>query len=170
MLYCYESTLSTFRKSGAKNKSQFIHFNFFCSTFFKSGYYMPSLALTNSEFNTIFKTKTQYETQINNIPKSDGTTNGNADYNKKILAILTVINTDNDKLLDYISKINIDITNAKKINKKFKNDLGEIDSDINGSDELIENYKYLYNRNYIKNISMVIGVIFASMYLVKGFR
>jgi hypothetical protein len=131
---------------------------------------MPTLALTTAEFQTIFKTKTEYETQINNIPKSDGTENSDADYNTKVLAVLTAMNTDNDKLLDYISKINIDITNSKTINKKLQNDLGEIDTDINGSDELIQNYKYLYNRNYIKNISMAIGIIFASMYLVKGFR
>ena len=130
----------------------------------------PNLALTTAEFNTIFKTKTEYETQINNIPKSDGTTKSDAEHNIKVLAILTAMNIENDKLLDYISKINIDIINAKKINTKLKNDLGEFDTDINGSDELIKNYKYLYNRNYIKNISMAIGVIFASMYLVKSFR
>ena len=130
----------------------------------------PSLALTPAEFKTIFKTKNEYETQINNIPTSDGATNGNAQYNIKVLAILTAMNIENDKLIDHISKINIDITNAKKINKKLKFDLGEFDTDVNGSDELIENYKYLYDKNYIKNISMAIGVIFASMYLVKGFR
>ena len=129
-----------------------------------------SLALTTAEFDTIFTTKSQHETQINNIPASDGTEEGDDDYNAKVLAVLSALNTDNDKLTDYISKINIDIVNVKKINTKLKFDLGEIDTDINGSDELIENYKYLYNRNYIKNISMGIGVIFASMYLVKGFR
>jgi hypothetical protein len=127
-------------------------------------------ALTTAEFDTIFTTKSQYETKINNIPASDGTTSGDAEYDRKILAVLSALNTDNDKLTDYISKINIDIINVKKINTKLKFDLGEIDTDINGSDELIENYKYLYSRNYIKNISMAIGVIFASMYLVKGFR
>jgi hypothetical protein len=127
-------------------------------------------ALTTAEFDTIFTTKSQYETKINNIPASDGTTSGDDDYKAKVLAVLTSLNTDNDKLTDYISKINIDIINVKKINTKLKFDLGEIDTDINGSDELIENYKYLYSRNYIKNISMAIGVIFASMYLVKGFR
>ena len=127
-------------------------------------------ALTNAEFQKIFTTKTEYETQINNIPTSDGTEEGDAKYNQNILTVLNAINTNNDILIDYINKINIDITNSKKINTKLKFDLGEIDTDINGSDELIENYKYLYNRNYIKNISMVIGVIFASMYLVKGFR
>ena len=127
-------------------------------------------ALTTSEFETTFTTKVQYEAQINNIPTSDGTENGDTEYNKKILAVLTVVNTNNDVLIDYINKINIDITNATMINKRLKFDLGEIDTDINGSNELIENYKYLYNRNYIKNISMAIGVIFASMYLVKGFK
>jgi len=127
-------------------------------------------ALTTAEFDTIFTTKSQYETKINNIPASDGTTNGDDDYNAKVLAVLSALNTDNDKLTDYISKINIDIINVKKNNTKLKYDLGEIDTDINGSDELIENYKYLYSRNYIKNISMAVGVILASMYLVKGFR
>ena len=127
-------------------------------------------ALTTAEFDTIFTTKSQYETQINNIPASDGTEDGDDDYNSKVLAVLSALNTDNDKLTDYISKINIDIVNVKKINTNLKFDLGEIDTDINGSDELIENYKYLYSRNYIKNISMAIGVILASMYLVKGFR
>jgi hypothetical protein len=130
----------------------------------------PNIALTSAEFDTIFTTKSQYETQINGISASDGTEEGDAEYDKKVLAVLTAMNTENDKLVDYINKINIDITNAKKINTKLKFDLGEIDTDINGSDELIENYKYLYNRNYIKNISMGIGVIFASMYLVKGFK
>ena len=129
-----------------------------------------SIALTTAEFETIFTTKSQYENQIKSISKSDGTKTGDIEYNEKILAILSAMNIENDKLIDYISKINIDITNAKKNNDKLKFDLGEIDTDINGSDELIENYKYLYNRNYIKNISMVIGVICSSMYLVKGFR
>ena len=71
--------------------------------------------------------------------------------------------------LHHINKLNIDITNAKETNKKLKNDLGEINTDINGSTELINNYKYLYNSNYLTNFSMLIGIGFASLFLVKGF-
>ena len=122
-----------------------------------------STILTDKQLNTDFYTKNDYITDINNLSSSEET------YSTELLAIFTDIDTNNTTILDYINKLNIDITNAKETNKKLKYNLGEINTDINGSTELINNYKYLYNLNYLKNFSMVIGIGFASLFLVKGF-
>ncbi len=122
-----------------------------------------STILTDKQLNTDFYTKNDYITDINNLSPSEET------YSTDLLAIFSDIDTNNTTILDYINKLNIDITNAKETNKQLKYNLGEINTDINGSTELINNYKYLYNSNYLTNFSMLIGIGFASLFLVKGF-
>jgi len=123
-----------------------------------------STLLTEKQLNTDFNTKNDYITEINKLVSTEDT------YSTNLLAIFTDIDANNTTILDYINKLNIDITNAKETNKKLKYNLGEINTDINGSTELINNYKYLYNSNYLTNFSMLIGIGFASLFLVKGFR
>jgi hypothetical protein len=122
-----------------------------------------STLLTEKQLNTDFNTKNDYITEINKLVSTEDT------YSTNLLAIFSDVDANNTTILDYINKLNIDITNAKETNKKLKNDLGETNTDINGSTELINNYKYLYNSNYLTNFSMVIGIGFAGLFLVKGF-
>ena len=152
---------------------------------------MPTL-LTKAELDTTFTTKDDYISQIAGLMPTESAidsafTNyysdkGNDSYKSAFSDLLIKmdkaptnllnigIDNSNTNVLNYINKINIDITNAKEQNKVLKNNLGESDTDINGSKELIDNYKYLYNINYLKNFSMISGCILASLFLVKGFK
>jgi hypothetical protein len=118
-----------------------------------------STLLTDDLFNHKFKTKADYQSEI--IA---------ATGNKEKLAIIyNEIDLINQLLIDSINKINIDILKEKEINQKIKHDLGKTKTNVSGSNELINNYKYLYNLNYAMNFNMIIGIGLAGVFLVKGF-
>jgi predicted RNase H-like nuclease (RuvC/YqgF family) len=71
----------------------------------------------------------------------------------------------NSKLLELNKKIQIE----KKENQIMKRNLGSIENEYNGSDELIDNYKEMYNMYYFKNFTMIFGIIMASIILTKVF-
>jgi hypothetical protein len=118
-----------------------------------------SKLLTDDLFNHKFKTKADYQSEI---IAAKG-------HEEKLTIIYNEIDITNKLLIDCINKINIDILKEKEINQKIKYDLGKTKTDVSGSNELINNYKYLYNLNYAMNFNMIIGIVLAGAFLVKGF-
>ena len=115
--------------------------------------------LTDAEFNKVFKTKAEYQVEITEA-KDDAT---------KIAVIYKDIDANNAILISDINKINIDILKEKETNQKIKYDLGKTTTDINGSSELISNYKYLYNLSYATNFSILLGIGVAGFFLAKNY-
>lgn len=72
----------------------------------------------------------------------------------------------NQKLL----KINILIQKEKQKNKILKRKLGIIENQYDGSDELISNYKEMYNLHYLKNFALFIGIVVSCILLAKNFK
>ena len=54
-------------------------------------------------------------------------------------------------------KLNIFITKERQKNRKLKSKLGIIENTGNASTEMINNYKELYNMNYLRNWSLLLS-------------
>jgi hypothetical protein len=51
----------------------------------------------------------------------------------------------------------------------MKQILQSIENNYNASDERIDNYKEMYNNQYFKNVTMVIGILIGGVILTKVF-
>ena len=71
----------------------------------------------------------------------------------------------NKKLLENNKKIEIE----KKENEKMKKYLARIENQYHGSDEMISNFKEIYRMHYLKNVSLVLGIILGGVILTKVF-
>jgi len=69
------------------------------------------------------------------------------------------------KLLEY-NKL---IEKEKIKNEKLKSIFSQYDNQYNGSKEMINNFKEIYNLNYLRNVFMLFGIIGGSIILLKIF-
>ena len=74
-----------------------------------------------------------------------------------------IINTD------YL-KLNKLIEILKKRNAILKKKLGIVENTYDGSDTMIDNYKDIYNLQYLKNFSLGLGIIFSLVLISKLFK
>jgi len=66
--------------------------------------------------------------------------------------------------------INNLISKEKAKNTKLKRQLGIVDKKYNGSDELISDYKEMYNLDYLKNFALFVGILVLGIVLSKKFQ
>jgi hypothetical protein len=62
------------------------------------------------------------------------------------------------------------ITKEKIKNKLLKKKLGIVEKKYNGSDELISDYKEIYNLDYLNNFALFFGVILLGGTMALKFR
>ena len=70
---------------------------------------------------------------------------------------------------DALLKINTLIESEKNKNLELKSIESNINNEYNGSKIMIQEYKQIYNENYIKNVLIFIGIIISGTALVKVF-
>jgi hypothetical protein len=61
------------------------------------------------------------------------------------------------------------IKKEKIKNSKLKRQLGIVEKKYNGSDELISNYKEMYNLDYLNNFALIMGILTLGVLLSKKF-
>ena len=85
--------------------------------------------------------------------------------------IATNVTPNKTKLDNYILQIQGNIANLKNsFDGNLLVNIGEIDNNINSSSQLIKDQNFLYNKAYLQNFSMLVGIGFTCLFLVKGFR
>ena len=70
---------------------------------------------------------------------------------------------------DRLQKIDALIEKEKIKNQKLKRKLGIIEKKYNGSDELISDYKEIYNLDYLRNFALFYGVVLLGGILASKF-
>ncbi len=128
------------------------------------------MALTPDELNKQFDTKNEYIADMNYTLYTKDKTSAqiSALVDKYILDNVTPNKT---KLDSFIQKIQENIANIKNdFDGNLLVNIGKIDNNMNSSSQLINDYKYLYNKAYLQNFSMLVGIGFSCLFLVKGFR
>jgi hypothetical protein len=74
---------------------------------------------------------------------------------------------DINSKLQIINKL---ITKEKIKNRKLKRQLGIVEKKYNGSDELISDYKEMYNLDYLNNFALFMGILTLGIILSKKFQ
>ena len=70
---------------------------------------------------------------------------------------------------DRLQKIDALIEKEKIKNQKLKRKLGIVEKKYNGSDELISDYKEIYNLDYLRNFALFYGVVLLGGILASKF-
>jgi len=73
---------------------------------------------------------------------------------------------DINSKLQIINKL---IAKEKIKNRKLKRQLGIVEKKYNGSDELISDYKEMYNLDYLNNFALFMGILTLGVMLSKKF-
>jgi hypothetical protein len=71
------------------------------------------------------------------------------------------------KLNHVLFELNKLIQRAKKENKELKARLGIVNNEISATDELISNYKEMYNYGYLRNFGLLLCIIGAGVIISK---
>jgi hypothetical protein len=108
-------------------------------------------------------TYNEYQTIYANL-----TNNINSIFNE-LSSIANDVITNSQNLGDDLLKINTLIETEKTKFNKLKSIESSINNEYNGSKKMIDEYKQIYNENYIKNVLMFIGIIISGTALVKVF-
>jgi hypothetical protein len=120
---------------------------------FKKYYVFFNKNPTYSEYQTIYE---NLKSNLNSITNELLTITNDVEKNTQIIS--------NDLL-----KINELIEKEKVKNGQLKSIESNIENKYNGSKTMIDEYKEIYNENYIKNIFIFIGIIISGIVLTKVF-
>lgn len=89
--------------------------------------------------------------------------------NSELFMTTNNIEKDTESINDRLQEINALIAKEKIKNKHLKKSLGIVEKKYNGSDELISDYKEIYNLDYLKNFALFYGVILLCGILASRF-
>jgi hypothetical protein len=90
--------------------------------------------------------------------------------NSELFMTTNNIEKDTESINDRLQKINILIEKEKIKNRQLKRRLGIVEKKYNGSDELISDYKEIYNLDYLKNFALFYGIILLGLIMDLKFR
>ena len=90
--------------------------------------------------------------------------------NSELFMTSNNIEKDTENINNRLQKINALISKEKVKNKQLKKKLGYIEKQYNGSDELISDYKDIYNLDYLTNFALFFGVILLASTLALKFK
>jgi len=120
---------------------------------FKKYYVFFNKNPTYSEYQKIYENLTS---NLNSITNELLTITNDVEKNTKIVS-------------DDLLKINELIEKEKNKNIELKSIESNINNNYNGSKIMINEYKEIYNENYIKNIFIFIGIIISGIVLTRVF-
>jgi len=127
---------------------------------------LPSILNDFKKYYVFFNknpTYNEYQTIYENL-----TSNLNSITNE-LLTITNDVEKNTTTISNDLLKINELIEKEKTKNIKLKSIESNIKDNYNGSKIMIDEYKEIYNENYIKNIFIFIGIIISGIVLTKVF-
>ena len=90
--------------------------------------------------------------------------------NSELFMTSNNIEKDTENINDRLQKINALIAKEKMKNRQLKKRLGIVEKKYNGSDELISDYKEIYNLDYLTNFALFYGIILLGIILALKFK
>jgi hypothetical protein len=120
---------------------------------YKKNYVLYNKEPDNEEYESY------YETSVTNIEQ----------LKNKLFDIKNQIETNNSKLSSNLDTINTKINNSRQKNTKLRSGLDYTENEYNTSEEMIDNYVEIYNLTYLKNFSLLIGVLGLGFFMTKHF-
>ena len=90
--------------------------------------------------------------------------------NSELFMTSNNIDKDIENINDRLQKINALIAKEKIKNQQLKKKLGIVEKKYNGSDELISDYKEIYNLDYLTNFALFYGIVLLGIVLALKFK
>jgi chromosome segregation ATPase len=120
---------------------------------YKEYYVLHNIEPNNEEYEIY------YQNVSNNIEQ----------LKNKLFDMNKMIDENKTKLSNDLSTINKKISDAREENNGLKYGLTYTEDEYNTSEEMIENYVDIYNLMYMKNFSLVMGIIGLGIFMSKHF-
>jgi hypothetical protein len=120
---------------------------------FKTDFVNFNLNPLNSEYEMAFQNDTNILHTINN----------------DTVQLFQNVEKNNFRLSEILFQLNLLIQEAKTKHKELKTELGMMNNEIDASDELISNYKEMYNYGYLRNWALVICIFASGFTIAKVF-
>jgi hypothetical protein len=89
--------------------------------------------------------------------------------NNELLTIYQNVNNDSQNLSTALSNINKLIDFEKKRNQQLTSYSQNINNNYTGSEKMIDDYKKIYIKNFLKTILMFLGIVIEIIILIKIF-
>jgi hypothetical protein len=89
--------------------------------------------------------------------------------NTAVFVLTNAIEKGIEDLNHQLFILNKKIQIEKKANQQMKKILGKAENEYNGSDEMINDYKKMYDFNYFRNFIMILGILLGGTLLSKVF-
>jgi hypothetical protein len=89
--------------------------------------------------------------------------------NGELLKVLNELGANTQKISDSLLQVNILIEKEKAKNIALKALENSVNNKYNGSTTMIDEYKQIYNENYLNNVFLFIGIIVGIITLIKVF-
>ena len=90
--------------------------------------------------------------------------------NSELFMTSNNIEKDTETINNRLQKINALIAKEKIKNRQLKRKLGIVEKKYNGSDELISDYKEMYNLDYLTNFALFYGAIMLTVIMALRFK
>ena len=89
--------------------------------------------------------------------------------NSELFVISNEVDSNTNLMNNQLFELDVAIQQEKKSNFKLKSSLGIVENKYNASNELITNYKEIYNSKYLRNWGLflsilIIGIIVINIY------
>ena len=104
-------------------------------------------------FNKLNPEYTEYQQMFDNIKNNLQT------ISSDLFMIINNVESKTEEINHKLLIIDLEIKKEKDKNKKLKKQMGLVYNENNGSNEMIDDFKKMYNNNYLKNWALFIGII-----------
>jgi hypothetical protein len=111
-------------------------------------------------FNKLNPEYTEYQQMFDNIKNNLQT------ISSDLFMVINNVESKTEEINHKLLIIDLEIKKEKDENKKLKKQMGLIYNENNGSNEMIDDFKKIYNNNYLKNWALFIGIIISIILLM----
>jgi len=121
---------------------------------FKKYYVFFNKNPSDSEYNQMFS---NVKSNLNNI-------------NSQLFTISNGVESNTNTISSNLLALNNEIQNVKSKNNELKKNLGILNQKNSSSDELIHDYKEMYDKSYLRNWGLALSIGFSCFLLTHIFR
>lgn len=89
------------------------------------------------------------------------------EFNSQVFMLSNDVQSNTNKINELLIKLNEMIDYEKKRNKQLKKQLANIEGEKDASTEMIDNYKEMYNNEYVKIWGIVLSIVLAGFVISK---
>ena len=89
------------------------------------------------------------------------------EFNSQVFMLSNDVQSNTNKITEMLIKLNEMIDYEKKRNKQLKKQLANIKGEKDATTEMIDNYKEMYNNEYVKNWGLLLSILLAGFAISK---